>query len=93
MSFRHIEVRPVSGALGAEIGGVDFSQPMSDEVVAEVRQAWLDHLVVFFRDQDLTPAQQIAVAERFGEPVEYPFVEGLADYPVITPIMKLSTRW
>lgn len=90
MNYRHIDVRPISGALGAEIGGVDFAQALSDEVVAEIRQAWLEHLVVFFRDQDITPAQQIAVAERFGEPVEYPFVEGLSDYPVITPVLKLE---
>lgn len=90
MTYRHIEVAPVSGALGAEIEGVDFSQEMSDEVVAEIRRAWLEHLVVFFRNQTMTPAQQVAVVERFGEPVEYPFVQGLEGFPVITPIVKLA---
>lgn len=89
MTYRHIEVRPVSGALGAEITGVDFSRDVSDAVVAEIRRAWLEHLVVFFRDQHITPAQQVALAERFGEPVEYPFVHGLEGFPVITPIVKL----
>jgi len=90
MSYRHIEVHPVSGALGAEIDGVDFSRELSDAVVTEIRHAWLEHLVVFFRDQDITPAQQLAIARRFGEPVEYPFVQGLPEFPVITPIVKLA---
>jgi taurine dioxygenase len=90
VTYRHIEVRPIAGALGAEIEGVDFSRDVSDVVVAEIREAWLEHLVVFFRDQDITPAQQVALAERFGEPVEYPFVQGLEGYPVITPIVKLE---
>ena len=89
MSYSHIDVRPISGALGAEIFGVDFSKDLTDEVVAEIRRAWLDNCVVFFRDQHITPAQQLAVAKRFGEPVEYPFVQGLPDFPVITPIVKL----
>lgn len=90
MAFSHIDVRPISGAIGAEIHGVDLSQNLDDGVVAEIRQAWLDNLVVFFRDQELTPAQQVSLAERFGEPVEYPFVQGLPDFPVITPIVKLE---
>jgi taurine dioxygenase len=90
MTFRHIDVHPISGSIGAEITGVDVSQDLSDEVVAEIRQAWLDHVVVFFRDQSLTPAGQVALAERFGEPVEYPFVQGLEGFPVITPVIKLE---
>ena len=89
MTYQHIDVRPIAGALGAEIHGVDFSRDLADDVVAEIRRAWLDHLVVFFRGQSLTPAQQLAAAKRFGDPVEYPFVQGLPDFPVITPIIKL----
>ena len=90
MSYKHIAVHPVAGAIGAEIEGVDFSRELPDEAVAEIRQAWLEHLVVFFRDQRMTPAQQVALAERFGEPIEYPFIQGLADYPVITTVVKLA---
>jgi len=90
MTYRHIEVHPVSGALGAEIDGVDFSKELLDDVVTEIRHAWLEHLVVFFRNQDISPAQQLAIACHFGEPVEYPFVQGLPDFPVITPIVKLA---
>lgn len=90
MSYRHIEVTPIAGALGAEVSGVDLSGELADDVVAEIRRAWLDHLVIFFRDQDMTPAQQAAMARKFGEPVEYPFVQGLPDFPFITPIAKLE---
>lgn len=89
MSYQHIEVQPISGALGAEISGVDLSDNLDDAVIAEIRQAWLEYLVVFFRDQTLTPAGQVTLANRFGQPVEYPFVQGLKGFPVITPVIKL----
>lgn len=89
MSYQHIEVQPISGALGAEIGGVDLSNNLDDAVIAEIRHAWLDNLVVFFRDQTLTPGQQVTLAKRFGQPIEYPFIQGLEGFPVITPVIKL----
>jgi taurine dioxygenase len=84
-----MEVQPVAGALGAEILGVDLAK-LDDAMVAEIRRQWLDHLVIFFRDQDLTPAQFLTFAQRFGEPIEYPFVKGLDDYPEIIPVLKLA---
>ena len=53
-NYRHIEVRPIAGALGAELHGVDMSRDLEDDVVGEVRQAFLDHLVIFLRDQNVT---------------------------------------
>ena len=88
--YRHIEVRPVAGALGAVVRGVDIARPLEDEVVAEIRQAFLDHLVVFIRDQKLTPQAQIAFARRFGQPMEYPQLKGLPEYPLVTPVVKLE---
>lgn len=88
--YRHIEVRPIAGALGAEIHGVDIGRPLDGALVAELRQAFLDHLVIFFRNQTLTPQQQLAFAQRFGEPVEYPQLKGLPDCPLITPVIKLE---
>ena len=85
-----LRVEPVAGALGAEISGVDLAKDLSDETVAAVRRAWLEHLVVFFRDQSLSPAQFLAVARRFGEPIEYPFVKGLEGLPEIIPVLKLE---
>ncbi len=89
-NYRHIEVRPIAGALGAEIQGVDIARPLEGEVVSEIRQAFLDHLVIFFRDQKLTPQEQLAFAQRFGQPMEYPQLKGLAECPLITPVIKLE---
>jgi len=88
--YRHIEVRPVAGALGAVVRGVDIARPLEDEVITEVRQAFLDHLVVFIRDQKLTPQAQLAFAQRFGQPMEYPQLKGLPECPLVTPVVKLE---
>jgi alpha-ketoglutarate-dependent taurine dioxygenase len=90
MRKNSIGVRPIAGAIGAEIPGVDLSAPLDDDTIAEIRRAWLDHLVIFFRDQDLPPARFLAFARRLGEPIEYPFVTGIAGFPEITPVVKLE---
>jgi taurine dioxygenase len=79
---------PVSAALGVEIAGVDLSQPLAPQTVAVLRQALLDHLVIFFRDQHLTADQFFAFAQAMGEPMEYPFVKGIDGFPLITPVVK-----
>jgi len=89
-TYRHIEVRPLAGALGAEVVGVDMACALDEDVVKEVRQAFLDHLVIFLRDQKVTPQQQVAFARRFGEPMEYPNLPGLPEAPLITPVVKLE---
>jgi taurine dioxygenase len=83
-------VERVAGALGAEVSGIDLSRPLSDATIAELRRAWLEHLVLFFRDQTLPPAPFLAFGRRFGEVVEYPFVKGLDDHPEIIPVLKLE---
>ena len=88
--YRHIEVRRVAGALGAELHGVDAAAALADDVVAEIRQALLDHLVVFLRGQRLTPPQLLAFAQRFGRPMEYPQLKGLPECPLVTPVVKLE---
>ena len=90
MGTNALDVRPLSGALGAEILGIDLAHDFGDETVAAIRAAWLEHLVIFFRQQTLSPAQFLKLASRFGEPVEYPFVKGLEGFPQITPVIKLE---
>jgi taurine dioxygenase len=85
-----MEVRPLSGALGAELLGPDLRRPLDDATVARIRQALLDHLVIFFRDQDLTAAQFLGFARRFGAPIEYPFVKGIEGFPEIIAVAKLE---
>ena len=88
--YRRITVSPIAGALGAEVGGVDIGRPLGDEVIAEIRRAFLEYLVIFFRGQSLTPQQQLQFSGRFGEPMEYPQLTGLPDCPLITPVIKLE---
>ena len=85
-----ITVHPLTSSLGAEIDGVDLSRSLDGVTVAAIRQALLDHLVIFFRDQTLTPSQQLEFATHFGQPIEYPFVKPLPDTPFIVPIIKLE---
>ena len=85
----NIIVRPLTSRIGAEICGVDLSQNLPQATISEIRRALLDYLVIFFREQDITPEQQIAFVSKFGETDTYPFVKGLDDYPQITPVLKL----
>ena len=88
--YSHIDVHPVSGALGAEIKGVDISIPLEAEVVSEIRDALLKHLVIFFQNQVITPQQQLNFAEQFGLPIEYPQLKGLPECPLVTEVIKLE---
>ena len=85
-----IAVHPIAGPLGAEISGVDLGADLDAATIADIRRAWLEHLVIFFRDQDLSPAKFLAFARRFGKPVEYPFVKGLDEAPEVIPVVKLE---
>ena len=58
--------------------------------IGAIRQALLDHLVIFFRDQDLPPERFLALARRFGTPIEYPFVKGIEGFPEIITVAKLE---
>ncbi len=84
------EVRPIAGALGAELHGIDLSAELPDATIGAIRQALLDHLVIFFRDQDLPPKHFLSLARRFGTPIEYPFVKGIEGFPQIINVTKLE---
>ena len=62
-----LKVTPLSGALGAEVSGVDLKRPLSAGVIAEIKQAWNDHLVLVFRSQTVTQDDQLRFASYFGE--------------------------
>lgn len=61
-----ITVSPMSAACGAEISGVDLREPLDDQTVTEIEQAFHDHVVVVFRGQDITEDEQMAFANAFG---------------------------
>jgi len=64
--LQQLEIRPLHDALGAEVLGLDLSAPLSDEDFGRIHQAHLDHHVLVFRDQRITPDQQVAFSRRFG---------------------------
>ena len=78
---------PLSGALGAEMPGVDLAT-LDEAGFDAVYQAFLDHQVLVFRDQALSPEAYLEVAGRFGAPVPYPFATGIEGHPEITVIIK-----
>lgn len=65
MGAMPIQVRPITGALGAEVHGVDLSADLDEATVAAVRRALLDHCVIFFRDQRFDAPQHKALTRRF----------------------------
>lgn len=81
-----VNVLPVSPALGAQITGIDLTQPLSDHDQQTIEQALLAHQVLFFRNQNLTPAEHVGFASRFGglhrHPI-YPSVEEAPDLLLI----------
>jgi len=74
MSYQKINVHPIAGALGAEVEGIDLSGPLDQETLAEIQQAWLKYLVLFFRDQELSPDQFKKFISNFGALITYPFL-------------------
>ena len=77
-SWRHISVNPIAGALGAEVGGVHLGQ-IGDDAFNEVRAAFVEHQVLFFRDQEITRDQHKQFARRFGTLQIHPYLQPLRD--------------
>ena len=88
MNYETISVTPITPAIGAEIGGVDIALDLPDATVAEIRHAFLTYLVIFFRDQSLTPDRVVAFARRFGDIGYYPFVAGMPGHPEVVEVIK-----
>lgn len=74
MGYETIEVTPVTTAIGARVGGADLGR-VDEQQFAEIQDALMEHLVLFFRDQDLTDEQHLAFAARFGTPSIYPIAK------------------
>ena len=90
MTAQVIQATPVAGALGADITGVDLSKDLDNESFDAIHQALLDHCVIFFKDQDITPEQQLDFAKRFGGIHHHPYMQGMPDHPDIFEIRKLK---
>src|SRR5262245_26661124 len=92
MNYQTIEVRKLTPNIGAEIYGVDLSQPLDERQFKEVHDALLNNLVIFFHDQDLGPEQHKAFGQRFGSLHRHPSAPGLiAGHPEIYVIKADET--
>jgi taurine dioxygenase len=78
-----LEVRPLTPAIGAEVRGIDLAAPLDDGRRSELDKAFLDHKVLFFRDQDITADQHVAFCRAFGELEVHPFVPSKPGHPEV----------
>jgi len=84
-----IQVEPLTCTIGAELGNVNLGAAAEDDsLMAEIRALLLKYRVVFFRDQDITCAQHVAFARRFGELEDHPVVGSHPDHPGLVQIYK-----
>jgi alpha-ketoglutarate-dependent taurine dioxygenase len=83
-NFRHIEVQPAALALGAYVSGVDLTEPQSEDVYEDIATALWEHHVLFFRDQPMSPAAQVALGSYFGEPEGHEIFASDDDYPQLS---------
>lgn len=87
-----LQIDPLTPTLGAEVEGVDLRRPLAAEEVRQIEDALAEHLVLFFRDQDITPAQHIAFGRQFGEPCYPPFMTEHGDDPEILVLDQTDAR-
>src|SRR5512141_2022701 len=89
MPTTRIEVKRIAGALGAEVFGVDLGGKLDDATVAEIRRAWLEHLVLFFPGQKLDDGALERFTAHFGPFGLEPFVDAIAtDHPHVLAVIK-----
>jgi len=79
---------PITGSMGVELTGIDLSQPISDDLAGTLRDALDRHLLVVFRDQQLTTDRFYDLARAFGEPFTNPYGSGPDEHPEMTHVIK-----
>ena len=87
-----IIIKPTSGSIGAEIHGVNLSTDLSDAVFSEIRQTFIDHGLIFFRNQELTPDDHLRFAKRWGEININRFFAKVEGYEQIAEVKKDSDQ-
>jgi len=85
-----MRVMPSGGSCGATVSGLNLAQPLTEDAVAEVRALWLEHRVLAFTEQRLSPAQLVAFSEQFGEIGEDPFFGHIAEHPKVAAIQRMA---
>jgi taurine dioxygenase len=88
--YRHIRVMPCGGVIGAEIDGVEVGGALDEAVFAEIRRAFNEHHVIFFRDQKLDARSLAAFAERFAPLTIVPFTQAIPEHPMVTRLYRAA---
>jgi len=84
----NILINPTSGSMGVEIHNVDLSNELSDSLFSEIRETFIEHGLIFFRDQELTPDDHLRFAKRWGEININRFFAKVEGYDQIAEVKK-----
>jgi alpha-ketoglutarate-dependent taurine dioxygenase len=88
-AYSVLQVKPLTGALGAELSGIDLSQPLTPEACADIKRALYDHLVIYFRDQPgFTRERHLAFAQIFGPLQRIPHIFSVDGYPDVQIVRR-----
>lgn len=91
LTWQHFDVAPLGATLGGELRGIDVTRPLPDAAIAEIRRALHEYKVIFFRDQPMDAAAQVAFARRFGELEVHPFLPANTSEPTVVQFAKSAT--
>ena len=87
-----LNIKPLSGCIGAEIHGIDLTKPITHELYIELRECLVEYEVIFFRDQAITPAQQHALASMFGPLQSHPAYQTVEGFPEISILESTADK-
>ena len=88
-----MQVNPLTCSIGAELAGVSIADVARDDTLfAEIKALLLKHRVLFFRDQDISRADHVAFAKRFGDLEDHPVANSVPEHPGLIEIYKSEKR-
>ena len=87
-----LNIKPLSGCIGAEIHGIDLTKPITHELYIQLRECLVEYEVIFFRDQAITPAQQHALASMFGPLQSHPAYQTVEGFPEISILESTADK-
>ncbi len=83
-----LQIKPISGAIGAEVAGIDITRPLSNEAFSALNQALLDHLIIVIRDQALDDDALMGLGRHFSDLVIHPFLKSNTEHPQVVAILR-----
>ena len=87
-----LNIKSLSGCIGAEIHGIDLTKPITHELYIQLRECLVEYEVIFFRDQEITPAQQHALASMFGPLQSHPAYQTVEGFPEISILESTADK-